>query len=435
MVGQPPSPPPPRTRQVLAGKRALVVQGDIRERQHLVECLSGWGIAVEVTANPFHSVALLWQALEASRPFQLTLFGTAGHSVLSEQFSALVRSEPRLAEMPMLHIGGSVGAAQKVAMRKAGFFDTIAFPWDKTWLYDTLHRACGVEATGAGVARLMDRHAVAGASMPRLEILLAEPDPEQRRIVRSALERGGHQLFEVHTGEQALEALAKHSFDLVIIALDLPGIGTSDALKLYRFSVLRHDWPAFIGLAREPSMTQIRDYAAFGVTVIPSPTQSPDLLRAIAEVMRDGGDSNNVYSAGVASAAKESSTLICLDERVLHEIERLGSHPNFLYELIQEFLTKVGTRLEGLLETRGTVHCYLRLREFGHMLQDNAGSVGALQLYHLGLVASQYPEALFDQDEGQLLTRIESAYRQTRDAFWHYLESHRRSDVPGGVGH
>ena len=434
MAGTTPS-TPTRARQVLAHKRALVVQGDVRDRERLVECLSGWGIAVEVTTSPFHGVALLWSALEASRPFHLALFGSSGHSVPGEQFVALVRSEPLLADMPMLYIGGGVGAAEKVSLKQAGFFDTVAMPLDKTWLFDTLHRACGVVSAGLGVARLMDRHTVLGDPMPRLEILLAEPNPEQRRIVHLALERGGHQLFDVDSGEQALEALAKHRFDLVIIALDLPGLGTSDALKLYRFSVARQDWPAFIGLAREPTMSQIRDYAAFGVTLISSPAKPPELLRAITDAVRGDGDTSKVCPSSLVSAAKESSSMTFLDQRVLGEIERLGSHPNFLYELIQEFLTDVGTLLEAVLQTRGTAQCYLRLREFGHVLQDNAGSVGALQLYHLGLVASQYPEELFKNDEGQLLARIESAYRQTRNAFWRYLQERSLSRLPNGAGY
>ncbi len=434
MVGTTPSPPPAQSQQALTGKRALVVQGDVRERTRLIEFLSSWGIDVEVTANPFHGVAMLWRAMEAAQPFDLLLFGTTGHGVISEQFAALVRSEPRLAEIPMLHIGGNLAAEEKLALRRSGFFDAVPTPLDKTWLFDSLHRACGSATTGDGVARLMDRHAIAGSSVPRLEVLVAEPTAEQRRVVRSILERGGHQIFEVDSGEQALEALAKHRFDLVIIALDLPGLGTADALKLYRFSTVRQDWPAFIGLTREPTLSQMRDYADIGVTLIASPAQPRELLRAIVQLIRgDAAAARTASPSSLISAAEESSTTSFLDERVLREIERLGSHPNFLYELVQEFLAEIGARIEALVAMRGTAHCHLRLREFGHVLQDNAGNVGALQLYRLGLVASQYSEEMFKQDEGQLLTRIDIAYRQTRAAFWSYLRSRSVSSFPGGA--
>ncbi len=432
MAGPTPSPLPNHTRQALAGKRALVIDGDRWERRRLLEFLSGWGIAVEVTANPLQGLALLWDGLESAQPFHLTLFGPHGHRVLGEQFAALVRTEPRLAEMPMLHIGESSGTGQKAALRRVVFFDSVAVPLDKTLLFDTLHRACGALVTGTGVVRLMDRHTALGPSTPRLDILLAEPILEQRRIVRNALARGGHQIFEVDSGEQALEALAKHSFDLVIISLDLPGLGTADALKLFRFSVAREDWPAFIGLAREPNLSQIRDYAGFGVTVIiPSPIQPPALLGAIADVIRGGGDGSGATAHALASAGRTTNEVTCLDERALLEVERLSAEPAFLNDLIQEFLADVGILLEGVMQTQGTEQCYPRLREFGHVLQDNAGSLGALQLYQLGLIAAQYPEELFEREGEQLLGRIEAAYQRTRGAFWQYLRRRELSRSPG----
>jgi hypothetical protein len=54
-------------------------------------------------------------------------------------------------------------------------------------------------------------------------------------------------------------------------------------------------------------------------------------------------------------------------------------------------------------------------------LQDNAGSLGALRLYQLGMIACEYPIEHFERDGEPLLRRIESAYQGTRSAFWQYL--------------
>jgi two-component system, sensor histidine kinase RpfC len=406
----------------LAGKRALVVDGDRLERRRLLEFLSGWGISVQATTNPLHGLALLWSALEAKQPFHLTLFGSQDKGVPGEQFAVLVGSEPRLAKMPMLHLGDGAMSARKAALRRIGFFDTVSVPIDKTLLFDTLHRACGNLVTGTGVVRLADRYAALGPLTPRLDILLAEPNPEQRRSVRSTLARGGHQIFEVDSGEQTIEALTKHSFDLVILAMDLPGISAIEALKLLPFLMTRDAWPACIGLAREPCASQVRDYASVGITaIIPSPVQPQALLEAIADVIRGTCEETGAAPSPPATARWTPAEVPCLDEQALQDVGRLSSDPNFLYDLIQEFLGDTSTFLEELRETRGMEHCHHRLREFGHVLQDNAGSLGALQLYQLGLIASEYPEGLFERDGEQLLTRIETSYQRTRGAFWQYL--------------
>ena len=291
-----------------------------------------------------------------------------------------------------------------------------------------LHRACGCDTPTPGVVRLMDRHATLGPSTPRLNVLIADASAEQRRIVRAVLSRGGHRIYDVESGEQTLAALTKHSFDLVIISLELPGLATADTLRLFRFSVARGDWPAFIGLAQQPSMTQIRDYAAFGVTVVlPKPVRPQALLAAVADLLRGTPNEPDDPDAMWGTHPYPPGELACLDERALQEIEDLGTNPSFLADLIAEFLEEVQASLEAVRETLGTEQCYPRLVRFGHSLRDNAGSLGALQLYQLGLIAARLPEPLFEREGKPLLDRIEAAYQRTHSAFWQYL---RRRELP-----
>jgi len=432
MASPKPSPPSTDPSRSLAGKRVLVIDGGWAESRRLLEFLSGWGIAVQTTANPLHGLALMWSALEAQQPFHVTLFGPQNRGVPGEQFAALVGSEPRLAKMPMLHLGDGAGSLCKAALRRVGFFDTVTVPIDKTLLFDTLHRACGNLVTSTGVVRLADRHTALGPLTPRLDILLAEPNPAQRRIVRSTLARGGHHIFEVDNGEQTIEALTKHSFDLVILTMDLPGISTAEALKLLPFLMTRDAWPACIGLIRGASTSQVRDFASAGITAtIPSPIQPQALLEAIADVIRGTDDTPGSVPSLPDADIWAPSEVPCLDEQALQDVQRLSSDPNFLYDLIQEFLGDTSAFLGELRETRGTEHGYLRLREFGHILQDNAGSLGALQLYQLGLIASEYPKELFERDGEQLLSRIETAYQRTRGALWQYLQQRSLFRSPG----
>jgi two-component system sensor histidine kinase RpfC len=417
---------------LLASKRALVVDGDHRERQRLVEFLEGWGIAVEVTANPLQGLALLWEATQTGQPIDLVLFGPHGHRIPAEQFASLVRCEKRLTALPMFHLGQGAGAMQTAVLRRAGFSESIPAPLDKTLLFDALHRALGDGTTTAGVVRLMDRHATLGPSTPRLDILLADASPDQRRILHTALARGGHQIFEVDSGEQTIEAMAKHRFDLVIISLDLPDLGTAYTLRLFRFAGTREDWPAFIGLAQQASMTQIRDFASFGVTVVlPRPTQPQALLAAVADLIRGHRDQPDDTQGLVANALRTSGEVACLDERALQAVGRLGADPGFLADMFEGFLREVQFMLDSVRQSLGTDQGYPRLIYFGHTLQDNAGSLGALQLYQLGLIAAQFPESLFEREGEALLDRIEAACQSTRSAFWQYLHGREESRSPG----
>jgi hypothetical protein len=96
-----------------------------------------------------------------------------------------------------------------------------------------------------------------------------------------------------------------------------------------------------------------------------------------------------------------------------------------------EFLEEVQTSLESVRQTLGTEQCYPRLVRFGQDLRDNAGSLGALRLYQLGLIAARLPEPLFEREGEPLLDRIEDAYQRTHSAFWQYLHQRELSRSPG----
>ncbi len=65
-------------------------------------------------------------------------------------------------------------------------------------------------------------------------ILVADDDADLRLMVRTALERTGHQIVEVEDGDQVLDAHRVHQADLVVIDIFMPrqdGLVTIEQLR------------------------------------------------------------------------------------------------------------------------------------------------------------------------------------------------------------
>jgi len=77
--------------------------------------------------------------------------------------------------------------------------------------------------------------------MPSRIVLIADPAPEVRSFVKSALRSPEYRVFEARGGLEALCVCACHPVDLLLLAVDLPGIdGVRLAQKLsHRFPTLR----------------------------------------------------------------------------------------------------------------------------------------------------------------------------------------------------
>lgn len=56
-------------------------------------------------------------------------------------------------------------------------------------------------------------------------ILVVDDEPQIRRVMRTALAANGYQAFEARTGEEALETLREDSPDLILLDINMPGIG------------------------------------------------------------------------------------------------------------------------------------------------------------------------------------------------------------------
>src|SRR5207249_410163 len=96
----------------------------------------------------------------------------------------------------------------------------------------------GRERSGSGVALLVDSAPgqKEDAAMNISKILVVDDEPQIRRTLRTVLVQQGYIVFEASTGEQALEAIREQMPDLILLDMNMPGIGGLEACKTIRES-------------------------------------------------------------------------------------------------------------------------------------------------------------------------------------------------------
>ena len=67
-----------------------------------------------------------------------------------------------------------------------------------------------------------------------LRILHVDDDAANRRVVRAILSAHGHESAEACSGVGALAALAYQRFDVVLMDINMPGLGGVEVLRLLR---------------------------------------------------------------------------------------------------------------------------------------------------------------------------------------------------------
>ena len=65
-------------------------------------------------------------------------------------------------------------------------------------------------------------------------MLLAEDNPVNQEVALRLLERRGHSVIVAENGRQALTAIERHKFDLVLMDVQMPEMGGLEATQLIR---------------------------------------------------------------------------------------------------------------------------------------------------------------------------------------------------------
>jgi two-component system, OmpR family, KDP operon response regulator KdpE len=61
--------------------------------------------------------------------------------------------------------------------------------------------------------------------MTSARILVVDDEPQIRRVMRTTLTSQGYEVYDARSGEEALDSVRKHRFDLILLDVNMPGMG------------------------------------------------------------------------------------------------------------------------------------------------------------------------------------------------------------------
>jgi len=224
---------PKRIEADLSGQTVLIVDDNATNRRILVAQTARWGMVPRETESP--AEALEW--LGRGDRFDIVLSDLLMPDMDGLEFAARMPHTNGSTTPPPVVILSSIGVRDR---DEAGVAGWLAKPVKPSALHDTI----ATVLLGAVVAQPMPAPAPSAAAdtplgeRQPLRLLLAEDNAVNQKLTLRLLSQQGYQAAVANDGQQAIDAVARDEFDVVLMDVQMPELDGLEATRR-----IRKHWP------------------------------------------------------------------------------------------------------------------------------------------------------------------------------------------------
>lgn len=378
----------------LAGKQVLLVEDNASQRQLLSRLLSAWGMEVTCCA-----LAAEAQAAVRTRPFDLALLDATlpdrdGLTLAAD----LQTAQPRL--LPIVLTGHNF-------ISTADPLPTLAKPVKASQLRKLLLGLVGEKAPSSLSSSPAAPPSIWDATLASrypLQILVAEDNPVNQKVIRLMLERLGYRPDIVGNGLEAVQALRLRPYDLVLMDMQMPELDGLAATRRIRAELPPERQPRIVVLTANVFSEGRAAAEAAGVDgYLTKPLEPAALVRVL----------QGSLPLPIPASQEEDPTL---DPVILAQMRAVFSSPEAWQEMIQTYRQDSEALLGSLrqaLEQRDPQ----AIARLAHRLKGGSSTLGAKRLAELcqqleKLVHAEPASSVKWDTIEQALQKLEVAYRQ-----------------------
>jgi signal transduction histidine kinase/DNA-binding response OmpR family regulator len=216
-----------RRSKLPAGLRVLIVDDNEVNRRILLKQVAAWDLTCTAVGGGADALVALDAARREGQPIDLILLDAMMPKMDGFDLAGRIAERPR-ENRPTIMMLSSSGRHEDVERcRTLGIAACLTKPIAGADLLEAIQKALSPALSGrqsASVTVPQNRRATNIRT-----ILLVEDNAVNQRVAVGLLNRRGHQVTVVSNGKEAVEAVARETFDLVLMDLQMPVMGGLEA--------------------------------------------------------------------------------------------------------------------------------------------------------------------------------------------------------------
>jgi two-component system, sensor histidine kinase and response regulator len=364
-----------RKDSLLDGKRVLIVDDNATNREILRRQTASKRMRNECAADAGEALMKLRKAIADKDPFDLALLDMQMPGADGIMLAGDIKSSPEIASTQLIMLTSLGHLPSEKLWKEVGISAYLVKPVKQSRLFDTM-----VQVLGEPVSKkAAEPKPAKPVSKSTIRILLAEDNPVNQKVALRQLAKIGFNVDAVNNGAEAVKAMEKQVYPLVLMDCQMPELdgykATGRIREMQATSPFRWAHRPYIIAMTANALAGDRDacLAAGMDDYISKPVRVEELEAAL-----DRGLKSMEAGSGPANASNEGPMI---DAEALDNLRslRMEGEPDPLAELVELFLADTPERIRQMQDALQSSNG-VALDAAAHSLKGSASNLGAKQI-------------------------------------------------------
>jgi CheY-like chemotaxis protein len=365
-----------------------------------------WGMVPRETGSP--TEALEW--IRRGDPLDIAILDMQMPEMDGLTLAREIRGYRAADALPLVMLT-SLGRRTEDREARGEFAAILTKPIRASQLYDAVAAVIGAELPGPQHAPEAEPDATAGARA-QLRVLLAEDNAVNQQLALRMLETLGYRADVAVNGVEALEAVRRRPYDVVLMDVEMPEMDGLEAARRMHREWPGDERPRIVAMTANAMQGDREICLAAGMDdYVSKPIHLDDLADALSRC--------TPRAVGVPEAPQPASAAAhedgVLDAEALEQLRARAGDRAFVIDLVDTFLRDAPTLLETLRSALADAEAQ-RVRRAAHTLKSNGRLFGATTLAELCQELEAMAKAGSLAGAAELVARIDEEYARVADA-------------------
>jgi len=368
---------------VLEGVKVLIVDDNSTNRRILEGLVKQWGMSPVAVPDASSALVELSVAHERNKPYRLMLTDMNMPNVDGFGLVEQVSERPAISTTTIMMLSSAGQTGDAARCEALGIAAYILKPVRQSELREAIIRVLqGSEQGQPGTLITQDslqplQQQPTGKS---LNILLAEDNPVNQKVAVRFLENRGHKVTVVGNGKEALVAMGRRSYDLVLMDVQMPVMDGLEATRQLRDREMKQGMMSRQTVVAMTALVMEGDRERCLAAGMDGYLSKPIRQKELDQVLNSYAiESNEPEEVQKPQTSMQTSVLV---EDLL---ERIGGDRELLAELLDLLRQDYPNQLEALRKAIRTNNCQA-IEQLGHAMK---GALGNLAAIHAAEIASE----------------------------------------------